>query len=172
MSWRHKSSSRSLPEVHGSVPSRPQASAQAVRLCGSRLPRGGRLHGPGQLGHRSRRRRALRLHAAQRDHAVEPDGDPAAGALGAPRHRQRPGPRAGLPRPLLAAVRRSCCGCSARSRSPPAIWPKSSAPPIALNLLFGLPLIVGRVPDRARRADRAVPAAAAASATSRRSWSR
>ena len=63
----------------------------------------GRLHGPGQLGDRHRRRLALRLHAALGHPAVQPDGDPAAGARGAPRHRDRARPRAGVPRQLFAA---------------------------------------------------------------------
>ncbi len=71
--------------------------AQAARVLGARLPRRGRLYGSGQLGHGPRRRRPLRLRAAQRDHAVEPDGDPAAGPRRAAgrRHELRPGP--GLP---------------------------------------------------------------------------
>ncbi len=87
----------------GADPVDGQLLAQAARVLGPRLPGRGRLHGPGQLGHRHRRRRPVRLHAAQRDHAVEPDGDPAAGAGRAAgrRHELRPG--AGLPRLLLQA---------------------------------------------------------------------
>src|SRR4029078_9606766 len=44
------------------------------------LPGRGRLHGPRKLGNRPRRRRAIRLRAAQRHHDLESDGDPAAGA--------------------------------------------------------------------------------------------
>ena len=39
-------------------------------------------------------------------------------------HRQRPRSRAGLPRSLLAPDDDRACGCSARSRSPPAISPR------------------------------------------------
>ena len=70
---------------------------EALRLHGPGLHGLGRLHGPRQLGDRPRRRRALRLHAALRHHAVEPDGDPAAGAGRPARHRHRPRPGAGLP---------------------------------------------------------------------------
>ena len=45
--------------------------AQGARLRRARLPGGRRLHGPGQLGHRPRRRLALRLHAAVR-HPASP----------------------------------------------------------------------------------------------------
>ena len=40
------------------------------------------------------------------------------------RHRHRARSGAGLPRSLLAPGRRSRSGCCARSRSPPAIWPR------------------------------------------------
>ncbi len=59
-----------------------------------------RLHGPGQLGDRSRGRRAVRLHAAVGHHDLEPDGRPATGARGTAWHRNRPRPRAGVPRSL------------------------------------------------------------------------
>ena len=42
------------------------------------------------------------------------------------------------------------CGCCARSRSPPAIWPRCWARPSRCSLLFGLPLLIGRAADRAR----------------------
>ena len=88
---RHHRGAAGRPLVH-----------EALRLHGPGLHGLGRLHGPGQLGDRHRRRRAVRLHAALRHHALEPDGDPPAGALRAPRHRHRPRPRPGLPRLLPA----------------------------------------------------------------------
>ncbi len=85
-------------------PGRPgQLVAQGAGVRRSRLSGRGRLHGPRQLGHRPRRRRAVRLHAAERDPDLEPDGDPAPGARGQARHRDRARPGAGVPRPLLAA---------------------------------------------------------------------
>ena len=132
--------------------------AQDDGVCRPRLSRRGRLHGSGQLGHRPRRRIALRLHAAQRDHAVQPDGDPAAGAVGAPRHRQRPRPRPGLPRSLLAAGHASCCGCSARWRSRRAISRRSSARR-SRSICSSASAVLGRVPHRARRPARALSAA-------------
>ena len=150
----------SLPEVHGTVPvpSTGGLLAQDDGVCRARLPGRRRLHGSGQLGDRSRRRRALRLHADQRDHAVQPDGDPAAGALGAPRHRQRPRSRAGVPRSLLAAGHlravaalrdrdrgvRSRRGDRLGDRAQPALRPAA---------------VLGRLLHRARRAARALPAA-------------
>ena len=91
---RHHRGAAGRPLVH-----------EALRLHGAGLHGLGRLHGPGQLGDRHRRRGAVRLHAALRRHALEPDGDPPAGALGAPRHRHRARPRPGLPRLLSAPGR-------------------------------------------------------------------
>ena len=94
----------SLPEVNATRrgADRRRLVPPALRLHGTGLHGLGRLHGPGQLGDRPRRRRALRLYAALRHHAVEPDGDPAAGAGGPARHRHRPRSGAGLPRLLSA----------------------------------------------------------------------
>ena len=132
--------------------------AEAVRVRRPRLSGRRRLHGPGQLGHRPGRRRALRLHAAQRDPDFQPDGDPAAGARRAAGHRQRPRSRAGVPRQLLAAghdlpldpLRDRDCRVRPRGsdrrgdRAEPALRPAAH---------------LGRVAHRARRADRAVPSA-------------
>ena len=96
----------------------------AVRLHGPGLHGLGRLHGPRQLGDRPRRRRAVRLHAAVRHHAVEPDGDPAAGAV--PPGSASP-PAATSPRPAAPTIRArstSCCGSPASSRSSPATSPR------------------------------------------------
>ena len=59
MSWRQPSPSVSLPEVHGSVPV-PTGSfwRKLFAFTGPGLPGRRRLHGSGQLGHRPRRRRA------------------------------------------------------------------------------------------------------------------
>ena len=103
--WRSRPDALSLREVHGTiaVPTGAGLLAQAAGLRRPRLPGGRRLHGPWQLGHGPRGRRALRLHAPQRHPHLQPDGHPAAGARGAPRHRQRPRPGPGLPRQLLQA---------------------------------------------------------------------
>ena len=61
----------------------------------------------------------------------------------AARDRQRPRPGSSLPRFLLQAHRPSRCGSSAKSRSPPATLPKCSGAAIALQLLFGIPLLWG-----------------------------
>ena len=106
----------------------------------------------------TRRRRALRLHAARRRPDLQPHGDHPAGALRAARHRHRTRPRPGLPRPLLAAGRLSCSGSSARSPSSPATSPRSIGSAIALNLLFGIPLVDRRRHHGARRAAHPLPA--------------
>ena len=158
--WRLPSSDVSLPEVHGSIPIPHGAGfwKKMMAFAGPGLPRRRRLHGPRQLGHRPRRRRPLRLHAAQRHHDLEPDGDSAAGARRAPRHRQRPRSRPGLPRSLLPPghdrpvdplrdrhrrlrPRRSA---RRRDRAQPALRAAAH---------------LGRLPDGARRADRPLPAA-------------
>ena len=54
---------------------------RAIGFAGPGLPGRRRLHGPGQLGHRPRRRRALRLRAALGPPDLQPDGDPAAEPL-------------------------------------------------------------------------------------------
>ena len=131
--------------------------AQDDGVCRPRLPGGRRLHGPRQLGDRHRRRRALRLHAAQRHHDLQPDGDPAAGAVRTARHRQRTRPGPGLPRqllaqdhhPALAAVRNRHRRLRPRRsrrrghRAQPAVRPAAD---------------LGRLPHGARRADRALSA--------------
>ena len=76
---------------------------QTARLRRPGFPGRGRLHGPGQLGDRPRRRLEIQLLAPRRHHDVEPDGDPAPGAFVEARHRHRPRPRPGLPRSLQQA---------------------------------------------------------------------
>ncbi len=51
---------------------------------------------------------------------------------------RRPAART-YPRPVSLRA----CGCSARSPSPPATWPKCWARPSRCNLLFHIPLLVG-----------------------------
>ena len=87
------------------LPNRPRRQegfcAQASGVRRARIPRGGRLHGPRQLGDRSRRWCAVRIHAPQRDPDVQPDGDTAPGVVIQARDRHRTRPRAGVPRQLL-----------------------------------------------------------------------
>ena len=59
----------------------PHLLAAAAGLSRPRIPDLGRLHGPRQLGHRHRRRLALRLHAAVGHHDLESDGHSAAKPL-------------------------------------------------------------------------------------------
>ena len=70
----------------------------AAGVSRTRVPGGGRLHGPRQLGDLARRRVQVRLRAALDRTAVQPDGNRAAGALcpAGDRGRSRSGP--GLPR--------------------------------------------------------------------------
>src|SRR5438552_2365009 len=94
------------PDARGGLPYRPgrpaDVVAQGTGIRGARLPRGRGLHGSWQLGHRPRRGFGVRLLPPQRHPHLEPDGDPVAGARREARDRDRPGPRAGVPRPLLA----------------------------------------------------------------------
>ena len=83
---------------------------QAARLSRSRLSRRRRLHGPRQLGDLARRRLQVRLRAAHHRADVEPDGDPAPGALHQARHRLASRPRPSLPRRLPALRRLSALG--------------------------------------------------------------
>ena len=158
--WRSPPSAPSLREVHGSVvvPFDARFLAEAVGVCGPGISGRGRLHGPGQLGDRPRRGRALRLHAAQRDPHLQPDGDPAAGPRRQARHRQRTRSRAGVSRQLLEAgddrvvdpLRDRDCrlrsgrGHRRRDRAQPALRPAAD---------------LGCLHHGARRAHRAVPAA-------------
>ena len=149
-------------EPAGVVPHDPCAEgslllAQGAGLCRAGLHGGGGVHGPGQLGHRPRRRSALRVHPAQRHPALQPDGDsaPGAGAQAGHRHRQRSG--AGLPRPLLAAGQLRALGAvrDRHRRLRPGRGDRLGhrAQP-AVRHSAGL----GRVPHRVRRAaDSAAP---------------
>src|SRR5206468_3599132 len=76
--------------------------AQARRFLGPRIPRRGRLHGPGQLGDLARRRLQVRLRAAHRRAHLQCHGDSAAGAVRAARPRSGARSRAGLPRRVSA----------------------------------------------------------------------
>ena len=76
---------------------------EGARVRRTGLPRRRRLHGPRKLGHRSRGRRAVWVHTADRHPAVQLDGDSVAGARRKARHRERPRSGAGVPRSLLAA---------------------------------------------------------------------
>ena len=104
---RKGSTEQSLSEVYASIPipCRRLLVSAAAGIFGAGLHGVGRLHGPGQLGDRLRRRLEVRLHAARGHHDLESDGHPAAGAGGAARHRQRARSGAGLPRRLSAPGR-------------------------------------------------------------------
>src|ERR1700730_1108026 len=64
----------------------PTAVAKPHAVSRARLSGRGRLHGPRQLGDLARGRLEVRLRAALHRAALEPDGDPAAGAVRAARH--------------------------------------------------------------------------------------
>src|SRR5207244_2977076 len=76
-----------------------------VRVRGARLPGERGLHGSRQLGHRSRRRRALRLPARVGAADEQSHGGAAPDAVRAPRRRDREGPRPGVPGFLPALTR-------------------------------------------------------------------
>ena len=131
LAWRKAPDAASLA---GSPSHRQRAGhgvavAQDAGVCRPGLSGRRRLHGPRQLGDRSGRRRAVRLHAAVGHHDLQPHGDPAAAPLRQARRRHRPRSGAGLPRPLFDAARSGFSGCCAKSPSPPAISPRSSARP-------------------------------------------
>ena len=124
--WRHPRRSPSLPESHRSihVPQGRRLLAQAARLRRAGLPGRRRLHGPGQLGHRPRRRIAqfgytlLSVILLSNLMAVLLQG--LALKLGIVTGRDlAQACRDHYSRPVA-----SRCGCSARSPSPPATWPK------------------------------------------------
>ena len=83
---------------HGRVPAPQAALAAPLRGGRPRLPGGRGLHGPGQLGHRPRRRLGLQLRAALGAARLQPHGGAAAELLRPARHRARPRSGAGLPR--------------------------------------------------------------------------
>ena len=157
---RHAAAGPAVEEAHGL----PRA-----RLSGRR-----RLHGSRQLGHVARRRLEVRLRAADGCAALQPDGDPAAGAVRAARHRIRPRPGAGLPRRfspcgLMAALGdggdrdlrdRSRRGHRHRDRSQPLVRRAARARrldhgarrvPDPVDAEPGLPLDRGLHRDAARR---------------------
>ena len=107
--------------------------AEAARVFRPRFSRGRRLHGSRQLGHRPRRRRAIRLHAAVRHHDFQPHGDSAPASVHQTRRRHRTRPRPGLPRSLFQRPPSGFSGSFAKSPLPRAIWPKSSARPSRCN---------------------------------------
>ena len=99
----------------------------AVRFLGAGLFDQRRLHGPGQLGDRHRGRSKLRLRADLDPVDVQRDGRAAANAVGPVGNRVGPRPGASVRRILFAARWPRHFGFCAKSPSPPAIWPKSSA---------------------------------------------
>ena len=102
--WRSARQRPSLAEVFGTIATKPTGSfwRKLIVVPRARLSGRGRLHGPRQLGDLARRRLEVRLRAADRRAAFQSDGDPAAGAVRAARHRRRPRSGAGLPRRVSA----------------------------------------------------------------------
>ncbi len=101
---------RTRPLAGRQPPDDPRAARRRILaafpgLCRPRLSGRSRLYGPRQLGDRHRRWLRLRLCPAIGRAAVEPDGDRAAGAVGATRHRRGARPGAGVPRALFATGR-------------------------------------------------------------------
>ena len=105
IAWKREGRDVSLPEVHRSivVPGNAPVLEKDARLCRAGLSGGGRLHGPGQLGDRPGRRRAVRLHPAVRHPDFQPHGHPAPAPVHQARRRHRARSGAGLPRSLLEA---------------------------------------------------------------------
>ncbi len=99
--WRRTRGEPSLREVWGSIPVTGVGWRRVFAFIGPGYLVSVGYMDPGQLGHLARRRLEVRLHAAVHHPDVEPHGDPAAGALRAPRHRHGPRPRPGLPRLVL-----------------------------------------------------------------------
>ena len=138
--------------------------AEGAGVRRPRLSRRRRLHGSGQLGHRSRRRRALRLHAALRHPGLQPAGGPPPGARRS----------SSASRPAATSRRRAATTTRARSRR--ALWVFAEiaiaacdlaeviGSAIALKLLFHIPLAIGVLITALRRARRALSSSSAASA--------
>ena len=143
--WRTQSGS-SLPEVHGSiiVPHDAPPWRKFLAFAGPGYLVAVGYMDPGNWATDLAGGVAVRLHAAVGHPDVEPDGHPAAA-----RSAIKLGVVTG--RDLAQACRDHYSaadplvprGCSARSPSPPATSPRSSARAIALQLLFGIPLLVG-----------------------------
>ena len=115
-----------LAEVFGSIATRPTGSLGNKLACVSRprLSGRGRLHGSRQLGDVARRRVQVRIRAAHRRAAFQPDGDPAAGVVRAAWHRRR---AATSRRPAATHFRAPChgrSGCWPRSRFARLTWPR------------------------------------------------
>ena len=140
------------------VPKHEAVVDAASRVSRPRLSGVGRLHGPGQLGHRHRRRLEIRLHAAERRPHLQPDGDSAAVALRAPRRGDRPRSGAGMSRLLLAGRYRIALWVLCEIAIVACDLAELLGSALALNLLFGIPMACRRVPDDARRAGVAVAA--------------
>ena len=107
------------------------------------LSRRRRLYGPRQLGDLARRRRPVRLRASDGRAALQHDGDPAAGAVRAARHRLGARPRAGLPRQLPDARLLRAVDTRGGARSVATDLAEVIGTAIGLNLLFGIPLEIG-----------------------------
>ena len=76
---------------------------EAARFLRPGFSRRRRLHGPGQLGHRSGGRRKIWLRAVVRRHDLQLHGDPAAAFVHQTRRRHRTRSRPSLPRSLFEA---------------------------------------------------------------------
>ena len=158
---RVSSSQVSLPEVHGSVPVPTGAGfwKKMLAFAGPGYLVAVGYMDPGQLGHRHRRRRPVRLCPAVRGVRLQSPGHPAPGARRAAWHRQWPRPRAGVPRPVLAPHHdlpvdpRRDCDRRHRPRRGDRVGDRAGA---ALRSAQG----GRRLRHVGRRADRAGPAAA------------
>ena len=121
--------------------------AQDARFCRTRLSGCRRLHGPGKLGHRPRRRIEIRLHAAERRPVQQPDGDflqalsaklgIATGRDLAQACREHYSPRVRIVLWLLCEIAIAACDLAEVLGSA-----------VALKLLFGLPLAGRRAAHR------------------------
>src|SRR5437016_1076416 len=101
----------------GGVPQRQSAGrggerlAEIPRFFGTWVPGGGGIYGPRKLGHESGGRLGVWLYAFVGHHAVEPDGDRAAGARAQAGRGGRTRPCPSLSRSLFqAGFRRSVGG--------------------------------------------------------------
>src|SRR5205809_2486527 len=116
--------------------------AEADSFLRPRFSRGGRLHGPGQLGDGSLRRREVRLRAAHGRHDLQFHGDLASAFVHQAWRRHWPRPRPSVSRSLFDADRVVALD-SLRNRYHRMRPGGSRRLRHRLQLLFGLPLVWG-----------------------------